>query len=169
MPERAAYLALGSNIEPLRHVRLCLHALRALPGVHLTDVSPCYRSSPWGGETDTEFVNLAVALHTALPACELLARTQHIEHALGRTRARRYAARTIDIDLLLIGTEQHQRPELIVPHPGLLERDFMLLPLLDIAPDLRHPATGMPLAAARAALRHRHIIGSIQCAAESSD
>ncbi|MBK5968006.1 MULTISPECIES: 2-amino-4-hydroxy-6-hydroxymethyldihydropteridine diphosphokinase [Thiorhodovibrio] len=156
--ERTAYVAIGSNIDALRNVRRCLALLRALPGVSLEAVSSLYRTKAWGGATEAEFINLAVALRTALSARELLARTQRIELALGRERAERHGARTIDLDLLLIGEETHQNEQLRVPHPGLLERDFMLLPLLEIAPELRHPQTGVPLAHQRGEIPYRQII-----------
>lgn len=155
---RTAYVAIGSNIDSLPNVRRCLALLRALPDVSLQAVSSLYRTRAWGGATEAEFLNLAVALRTALPARTLLARTQGIELALGRERTERYGARTIDIDLLLIGEERHQDDRLRVPHPGLLERDFMLLPLLEIAPDVRHPETGARLADHRGDIRYRQII-----------
>jgi 2-amino-4-hydroxy-6-hydroxymethyldihydropteridine diphosphokinase len=156
--ERPAYLSIGSNIEPWRNVRRCLALLRGLADVELFAVSSFYRTRAWGGATTAEFLNLAVGLRTALTASKLLARTQRIELALGRARGVRYGARSIDIDILLIGDEGHQEEKLCVPHPGLLERDFMLLPLLEIAPDARHPVSGAALSAQRGQLRYRQII-----------
>ncbi|EIC23357.1 2-amino-4-hydroxy-6-hydroxymethyldihydropteridine diphosphokinase [Thiorhodovibrio frisius] len=156
--ERMAYLSIGSNIDPLGNVRRSLALLRALPGVAMVAVSSLYRTSPWGGVTEAEFLNLAVALQTDLSARRLLTRTQRIELALGRKRSRRNAARTMDIDLLLIGAEQHRDADLCVPHPGLLERDFMLLPLVEIAPELRDPRTGERLADQCGRIRYQQII-----------
>lgn len=157
--ERDVFLSLGSNIDPQYHLQWCLACLREQPGFVLKQISTWYRTAPWGGATTAEFLNLALAGRTHLSARALLERTQKIEHQLGRTRTRRYGARTIDIDLLLIGDEVHRDADLQVPHPGLLERDFMLIPLLDIAPpEQRHPITGERLAHARERLRYRQII-----------
>ncbi|WPL19154.1 2-amino-4-hydroxy-6-hydroxymethyldihydropteridine pyrophosphokinase [Thiorhodovibrio winogradskyi] len=156
--ERMAYLSIGSNIDALRNVRRALALLRALPDVTRMEVSSLYRTRAWGGATEAEFLNLAVALQTDLSARRLLTRTQRIELALGRERSHRNAARTMDIDLLLIGAELHQDADLCVPHPGLLERDFMLLPLLEIAPDLCDPRTGEWLADQCGRIRYRQII-----------
>jgi 2-amino-4-hydroxy-6-hydroxymethyldihydropteridine diphosphokinase len=153
-----AFLSLGSNIEPAHHLRTCLACLHAQPEWQVEAVSSWYRTAPWGGATDAEFLNLAVALRTRLSAAELLVRTQHIETALGRERRRRYGARTLDIDVLLFGEEIHREAQLQIPHPGLLERDFMLIPLLEIAPELRHPQTHECLAEACDSLRYHQII-----------
>ncbi|MBK1649363.1 2-amino-4-hydroxy-6-hydroxymethyldihydropteridine diphosphokinase [Rhabdochromatium marinum] len=158
MSERTLYLSIGSNIQPEHNVKRCLASLRALSGATLTAVSNLYRTRPWGGATQAEFINLAVALRTSLPARTLLAQMQAIEQALGRERLQKNGARTIDIDLLLLGDEVHQDAALCVPHPGLLERDFMLLPLLEIAPEACHPVTGEPLMALSQGVRYRQII-----------
>lgn len=156
--ERTAYLSLGSNIQPVRHLLRCLASLRKLPASNLIACSSWYRTAAWGGATSDDFVNLVVALETRLSAHVMLEQTGRIEARLGRQRKIRYGARTIDVDLLLIGREIHTGPELTVPHPGLTERDFMLIPLLEIAPRLCDPRNGRLLSESSDRLLHRQII-----------
>jgi len=153
-----AYLSLGSNIDPRRHLAHALLLLGALPGSRLIAESGWDRTAPWGERAQPEFVSLAVALDTALTPHQLLAATQTIEAQLGRRRAQRYGPRTIDIDLLLHGDVVLDDAALRVPHPGLVQRDFMLVPLLEIAPALAHPRHGVALERWTSGLRDRTII-----------
>ncbi|KAA6187266.1 2-amino-4-hydroxy-6-hydroxymethyldihydropteridine diphosphokinase [Thiohalocapsa marina] len=153
-----SYIAIGSNIEPLRNIPRALRLLSRLPQSRLTAVSGWYRTRPWGLEAQAEFVNLVVALETALAPLPLLASTQDIERRLQRVRLQKNGPRTIDLDILLYDAQVVAEPDLRIPHPGLLERDFMLEPLLDIAPDALHPQQQQPLAALRHRIRHRQII-----------
>lgn len=155
---RRAYLSLGSNIDPWRHLAQALRLLRALPDARLIAESGWYRTAPWGQQSQPEFLNLAVAVETTLDPRQLLAATQAIENRLGRQRPQRHAPRTIDIDLLLHGDTVLDEAVLCLPHPGLLQRDFMLIPLLEIAPDLTHPQDGIALHTWRQRLRDRTII-----------
>ncbi|WP_404367843.1 2-amino-4-hydroxy-6-hydroxymethyldihydropteridine diphosphokinase [Marinobacter sp.] len=135
-----AYVGLGSNLEnPLRQLATAITALAALPDTSLVAQSPFYRSRPVGPQDQPDFVNGAVGLSTGLPALILLDELQRIEKSHGRERGRRWGPRTLDLDLLLYGHEIIHSPRLVVPHPELTNRDFVLQPLLDIAPSLALP------------------------------
>ena len=162
MTERCrVFIAIGSNIEPTRHIPLAIDRLRALPETELLAVSGWYRTRPWGIEDQPEFVNLAAGLETGLTPATLLAETQAIERDLGRVRELRNGPRTIDLDLLLFGDLILDEPALRLPHPGLIERDFMLIPLIEIAPDAIHPALGLRLGELTDGLRERQIIARL--------
>lgn len=147
-----AYIGLGSNLEePRAQLRRALEALGRLERSELLRSSPFYRSAPMGPADQPDYLNAVAALRTELPPLELLDRLQAIETEQGRRRgAQRWGPRTLDLDLLLYGQERIDSPRLSVPHPGLTERSFVLVPLLDIAPDLVLP-DGRALAALAAA------------------
>jgi len=138
-----AYVGLGANMgEPRRQLE---QALRELDEVRLTRVmsrSSLYRSAPLGYADQPDFVNAVAQLETRLPAKELLAELQAIEARHGRERSFANAPRTLDLDLLLFGEELVSEPDLTVPHPRMHERAFVLLPLLEIAPDAAIPGRG---------------------------
>jgi len=147
------YLSLGSNLgERLDLLRAAVRRLRDTAEIAVVDASPLYESEPWEeepGRTERErrwYLNCVVAIDTALPPRALLGQLQSIEVALGRVRppgapeARRFAPRTLDIDILFYGDEVISGPDdLHVPHLLLAERAFVLRPLADVAPDLQHP------------------------------
>jgi 2-amino-4-hydroxy-6-hydroxymethyldihydropteridine diphosphokinase len=145
VPETAerAYIGLGANLgaDLPRTLSEALAALAALPGTRLAGVSGAYRSAPVdaGGP---DFVNAAAALDTSLAPLDLLDALQRIEQIHGRERPYRHAPRTLDLDLLLQGGRQLQTPRLILPHPRLQQRAFVLLPLLELAPGLTVPGLG---------------------------
>ena len=147
------YLSLGSNLgDRVDRLRSAVRSLRESGEIAVVEASPLYESEPWEeepGRTERErrwYLNCVVAIETALPPRALLGRLQAIEDALGRVRqagtpeARRFAARTLDIDILFYGDEVISGPDdLHVPHLMLAERAFVLRPLADVAPDLEHP------------------------------
>ncbi|MDF1678203.1 MAG: 2-amino-4-hydroxy-6-hydroxymethyldihydropteridine diphosphokinase [Legionellaceae bacterium] len=134
------YLALGSNLNrPERQVRLAIRALRRLPASRLTKVSSLYRSTPANGIIQPSYCNAVVLLETHLPAHILLQHCQSVEAQQKRKRLKRFNARTLDIDILLYGTQTIQTPTLTVPHPRLHLRDFVLQPLLEIWPNATLP------------------------------
>ncbi|WP_133513248.1 2-amino-4-hydroxy-6-hydroxymethyldihydropteridine diphosphokinase [Candidatus Thiosymbion oneisti] len=151
------YLSLGSNIRPRHHLGTALELLDAQDAIRLLGESPWYETRPWGGIVQANFLNLVCAVETSLPPLQLLEATQAIEQRLGRVRTLRNGPRTIDIDILLAGDTRLETPALTIPHPGLLERDFMLVPLLDLAPDARLPG-GERLIDKCAHLSHHQII-----------
>lgn len=139
-----AYLGVGSNLnDPAAQVRQAFRALAELSACRLIACSPLYRSAPLGGPPDQpDYVNAVVALDTALSAEALLDALQAIENQQGRVRTLRWGPRTLDLDILLYGSRQCADPQLTLPHPRLQERDFVLYPLCDVAPDLILPGRG---------------------------
>src|SRR5918999_3696386 len=131
------YVAAGSNIEPEKHLPRALDALADTFG-SLT-ISPAYRNEAVGFEGD-DFVNLAVRFATDLPATKVKQQLEQIEQQCGRPRnAPKWAARTMDLDILMYGEEVSDDPALRLPRPDLVRRAYMLRPLADIAPELEHP------------------------------
>ena len=141
-----AYIGLGANLgQPLAQVEAAAQELATLPGCQLLALSPRYASAPMGPQDQPDYVNAVAALATSLSPLALLDALQAIEQAHGRQRLVRWGARTLDLDLLLYGEQLINEPRLTVPHPGMLERSFVLVPLLDVAPTLVL-ADGRPLA-----------------------
>ena len=135
-----AYLALGSNLgDPIDQLVRARAAISAISKVALIRASSLYESPAWGSnEPQPDYMNAVVAVQTTLSARALWSAMAAIEIAHGRIRSLpnvRNAARTLDIDLLLFADVQLQTPELTLPHPRMFERDFVLLPLVEIAPD----------------------------------
>lgn len=138
-----AYVALGSNLgEPRRQVLDALAALAGLPGTRVLQRSPLYRTPPWGVLDQPPFINAVAELETTLSPEALLQQLLAIEQRAGRVRAERNGPRTLDLDLLHVEGVGRDDPLLTLPHPRLAERAFVLLPLADIAPDLRLPERG---------------------------
>jgi 2-amino-4-hydroxy-6-hydroxymethyldihydropteridine diphosphokinase len=137
---------LGSNLDdPQSQVERAMAALDEIPGCHVAARSSLYRSAPIGPVEQADFVNAVVALQTTLSAEDLLIVLQGAERALGREPSERWGPRIIDLDLLLYDDVMIDQPHLSVPHPGIAARNFVLLPLRQIAPDLTIPGLG-PLA-----------------------
>lgn len=132
-------IGLGANLgEPMVALEAACAALAGLPQTHWLQRSPWYRSAPVDA-TGPDFVNAVVALETELAPLALLDALQAIELAHGRERPYRNAPRTLDLDLLLYDDLQLQTDRLTLPHPRVTERAFVLLPLLDLQPDLMWP------------------------------
>ena len=136
-----AYVGLGSNLhDPAAQLRAAIEALARLPRSRLVAHSAFYRNPPMGPQGQPDFVNAVAGLLTTLPAAEFLSELQEIEAAHGRRRdGPRWGPRTLDLDLLLHGGLRVDGPGLTLPHPGLGERPFVLIPLLELAPGLRLP------------------------------
>jgi 2-amino-4-hydroxy-6-hydroxymethyldihydropteridine diphosphokinase len=143
-PTTTAYIGLGSNLSgPKRQLERALGRLEASPAIQVTKISGLYRSAPLGGIEQPAFLNAVAEVRTSLDARELLVELQAIETRLGRDRnVRRWGPRNIDLDLLAHGSLRVDEPDLEIPHPGIAERNFVLLPLRDIAPDLALPGIG---------------------------
>jgi len=142
-----AYIGLGGNIgDPITAIRSAIKALDKLPFTTLLSTSLLYSSSPLGPVPQPDFINAVTAIRTLLAPLPLLSRLQAIERGHGRIRdGVRWGPRTLDLDLLLYGERPIAEEVLIVPHPGLCQRAFVLYPLYEIAPDLEIPGYG-PLA-----------------------
>jgi len=137
----AAYIGLGSNLEnPVEQVKTALRELGKLPQTRLLLQSSLYQSAPMGPANQPDYINAVAALETRLVADELLLALQGLELLHQRVRKERWGPRTLDLDLLLYGDHTINSEQLVVPHPGLGERLFVLRPLFEIAPALILPA-----------------------------
>jgi len=135
-----AYIGLGSNLkQPLQQVESAIQHIKQLPESHLTACSPWYGSSPIGPGDQPDYINGTCSIETSLSALDLLTALQGIENQHHRERNMRWGARTLDLDLLIYGDTINNSAELTLPHPRLTERNFVLLPLADIAPKLALP------------------------------
>ncbi|PJK05553.1 2-amino-4-hydroxy-6-hydroxymethyldihydropteridine diphosphokinase [Lysobacteraceae bacterium NML91-0268] len=140
-----AFVGLGGNVgDAQATLRSGLSALAALPQTQLLAASRLYRTAPVGGIEQADFCNAVAALETEFAAADLLQALFAIERAHGRDRQReqRWGPRTLDLDLLLYGDEVIEVEGLIVPHPRMAERRFVLEPLLEIAPQIQIPGIG---------------------------
>ena len=145
-----AYVSLGSNLgDRMANLEAALRSLGALPAVRVVAVSSVYETEPWGGVEQPLYANAVVALDAGGDALSLLRGCKEIERSLGRERSERFGPRLLDLDVLLFGRETIDTPELTVPHPRMLERDFVVTPLLEIAPEVTLP-DGAPVTAERA-------------------
>lgn len=142
-----AYLALGTNIGNKRRNMITAAALLAERVGDVLALSGFYETEPWGFQSDNTFLNAALQLETGLPPLELLKATQEIELEMGRTQKSNgaYHDRIIDIDILLYDDLVLQTPELTLPHPLMHERQFVMEPLAEIAPNVIHPVFKKPV------------------------
>jgi 2-amino-4-hydroxy-6-hydroxymethyldihydropteridine diphosphokinase len=139
-----AYIGLGSNLaDPAAQVRQALRSLAGLPQTLCVAVSPLYGSRPLGQVTQPDFVNAVAGVLTQLGALALLRQLRQLEDQAGRPAVHEHwGPRVLDLDVLVFGREQRTGPELVLPHPGVVARNFVLYPLADIAPDLEVPGRG---------------------------
>ncbi|CAH9053386.1 2-amino-4-hydroxy-6-hydroxymethyldihydropteridinepyrophosphokinase [Pseudoalteromonas holothuriae] len=135
------YIGLGANLNaPKEQIEAALLALNAIPHTQLISNSQLYGSKPMGPQDQPDYVNAVACLNTSLEALDLLDALQSIELEQGRQRKdERWGARTLDLDILLFGNEVMQTSRLTVPHYGLCDREFVVYPLLEIAPELILP------------------------------
>lgn len=134
-----AYIGLGANLGDARATLLqAADDLAAIPGIAGLRLSRLYRTAPIDA-LGPDYINAAASVHTTLSAPALLAALQKIEHQHGRQRPYRNAPRTLDLDLLLYGSQAISLPDLVIPHPRMHERAFVLKPLSDLNPELRLP------------------------------
>lgn len=141
MSSNRCYIGLGSNqADPAEQLSRACEALQGLPDTQLIAVSRLYRSAPMGPQDQPSYLNAVAALDTRLTPLELLDALQAIEQAQGRERkAERWGPRTLDLDILLYGSEQIDLPRLQVPHYHMHARAFVLYPLAELCPDLQLP------------------------------
>lgn len=134
------FIGLGSNLEdPAGQLRSALDALQALPNTTVESCSSFYSSAPVGPGQQPDYVNAVAQIETELAPDALLDGLQAIEQLHGRVRSVRWGARTLDLDILLFGSEIIDSPRLTVPHPRMAERNFVLEPLAELAPELQLP------------------------------
>lgn len=138
-------LALGSNLgDREAHLRTAIAALSALLGP--LDVGPLVRSAPLSGDAQPEYLNTVVVARSRLAPEAILGVAKRLEMEAGRRPAGRWSSRSLDIDILLAGDHVVRRPELTLPHPGLRQRGFVLVPLARLLPDLALPPDGARVA-----------------------
>jgi 2-amino-4-hydroxy-6-hydroxymethyldihydropteridine diphosphokinase len=138
-----AFIGIGSNLGDRR--RNCLDAVEQLKGIlgcNFIGCSRWYLSSPVGVEDQDWFVNGVASLEAGISARELLSRLCSIEAGMGRVRVEKWGPRVLDLDLLLYGTDLVSETDLIIPHPSMHLRRFVLVPLAEIAPNVVHPVLG---------------------------
>ncbi|MGE6632296.1 2-amino-4-hydroxy-6-hydroxymethyldihydropteridine diphosphokinase [Bacillus sp. NPDC077027] len=132
-----AYIALGSNIgKKETYLKEAVKRLHQHPEVQVEAISSIYETAPVGYENQDDFLNMAVKISTSLRPMQLLKLTQHIENELGRTRDVRWGPRTADLDILLYNRENIESEQLVIPHPRMYERLFVLVPMSEICPEI---------------------------------
>lgn len=135
-----AYIALGSNLEtPVQQLRSAIQAMAELPNTQAINVSSFYQSKPLGPQDQPDYVNAVASLETELAPLALLDALQNIENQQGRVRLRRWGERTLDLDILLYDNQIIQSERLTVPHYDMQNREFVIVPLYEIAPQLILP------------------------------
>lgn len=152
---KTVYLSLGSNVGDRE--RALQEAIRLLhgAGLRILRVSQVYETEPQDTRAQPWFLNIVAEARTPLFPKQLLARIHGIERQLGRRRLARKGPRTIDIDMLLYGDFVINTPELTVPHPRMVERRFVLAPMAELAPELRHPVLRRTMSELLAAVRRQ--------------
>ena len=136
-----AYIALGSNLNtPVEQLHAALKAISQLPNTHLVTTSSFYKSKPLGPQDQPDYVNAVAKIKTELSPLALLDELQRIENEQGRVRLRRWGERTLDLDLILYSDEQIQNERLTVPHIEMQNREFVIVPMYDLSPDLVLPS-----------------------------
>ncbi|CAH0538706.1 2-amino-4-hydroxy-6-hydroxymethyldihydropteridine diphosphokinase [Vibrio marisflavi] len=141
-----SYIAIGSNLaDPVAQATQAIEALKRLPRSVFVKASMLYSSTPMGPQDQPDYINAVVEIATELNPLDLLDQTQKIENEHGRVRkSERWGPRTLDLDIILYGDQKVNSERLTIPHYGMKEREFVLYPLAEIAPDLTLP-DGTPL------------------------
>jgi 2-amino-4-hydroxy-6-hydroxymethyldihydropteridine diphosphokinase len=140
MATEIAYLGLGSNMgDTLENIHQAEYGLMQSPSIHIIKSSSYYHTRPWGKTDQADFVNSVLQIETSLSPRELLSLCLLIEKQMGRIREEKWGPRIIDIDILCYGSQIINEPDLIIPHPYLHERAFVLIPFKEISPEFVHP------------------------------
>jgi 2-amino-4-hydroxy-6-hydroxymethyldihydropteridine diphosphokinase len=147
-------------------MRCALQLLGDLPGITILRRSSIYRTPAWGVENQPDFLNAAAKIRCDTTPQKLLNYLKSIEQQLGRVPRERWGPREIDLDILLFGATQLNQADLCIPHPGLLERTFVLVPLLEIDPSVTHPNGQLISEMARETLVTAHEVRKFQDASE---
>jgi len=139
-----AYIGLGSNIgDKIGQLEKARNIINQCSNIKITRASSLYLTSPWGNTEQDDFVNQVIEVKTNLTAQQLLHRLQEIEIKMGRQRSVKWGPRIIDLDILLYGDEVINTQELVIPHPHMRQRLFVLIPLQEINKDLVFPDSGV--------------------------
>jgi len=140
------YIGIGSNLgDTLKNCQHAVESLSLAKGIEITRVSSFYKTAPIGIENQNLFINAVVEIKTVLSARNLFQTLQNIEKDMGREREVKGGPRIIDLDLLFYGQEVIQNPDLIVPHPEIQKRRFILAPICEIASYFIHPSFGVSM------------------------
>jgi 2-amino-4-hydroxy-6-hydroxymethyldihydropteridine diphosphokinase len=139
-------VGLGSNLNNrLDNLRRALAEIKAC-GIEIKRCSSVWETEPWGVENQPKFLNMCAIIESSFGAYKILKAFKKIEKRMGRKKGQKWGPREIDLDILLIGREIINSPNLIVPHPYIEQRDFVLTPLAEIAPAMVHPLNGLTVA-----------------------
>jgi 2-amino-4-hydroxy-6-hydroxymethyldihydropteridine diphosphokinase len=140
------YIGVGSNVgDRQAYIDRATEELKRTPNVRIIKISSIYETEPVGGLPQGKFLNGVLGIQTSLGPKEVLRELNRIEANLGRRRLARNGPRTIDLDILLYGDRIVRDGDIEIPHPRMLERDFVLKPLCEIAPDVIHPVLGLSI------------------------
>ena len=151
-----AFLSLGTNLgDRFANLQTAFHLLRSYDGIIVEELSSIYETDPVGYTDQPAFLNMVIQVSTSLSAEELLELCLSIEHELGRIREFKWGPRIIDLDILLYNQDNIKSEKLIVPHPRMHERAFVLVPLIEIDPDICSPESDMPLEKALLSIQER--------------
>ena len=143
MKVRGIYIGLGSNInDPCLQIKKAVSALGELADTEVLSNSGYFKSKPMGPEDQPDYINAVVEIETLLNPVQLLESCQQIERQQGRIKQRHWGERSIDLDILLFADQEIETESLVVPHPGICQRDFVYMPLLKINPELKIPGKG---------------------------
>ncbi|WP_166825330.1 2-amino-4-hydroxy-6-hydroxymethyldihydropteridine diphosphokinase [Thalassoroseus pseudoceratinae] len=157
------FIAFGGNLGNVsERFQECWQVMRESDGFELVQTSPIYESRPMGQSAGTNYCNAAVEVRCDLSPQDLLVELQCLETRFGRQRDIRWGPRTLDLDILLYGDEVVQTPTLEIPHPGIVYRRFVLDPLCDIAPSVRHPVYARRLSELRDGLLKRPLLIAVE-------
>ncbi len=141
--EHLVFLGLGSNLGDRRgNLLAALRLLDGMEGVEVLEVSAVYETRPWGVPEQPDFLNLVTLVSTTRDPRGTLAASREVEEELGRVRGERWGPRVIDVDILLYDDLELREDDLVVPHPRMLERDFVMVPLLELRPRVMLPGRG---------------------------
>jgi len=134
------YIGLGSNLgDRLGNLIEAAHQIKLIKDTVITRYSSVYETDPWGDEDQPDFFNAVIEIETAIGCCDLLQQLLNIEDYMGRVRERKWGPRVIDLDILLYGNRIIEITELKIPHPLMQERNFVLIPMVELVPNLVHP------------------------------
>ncbi|WP_066634349.1 2-amino-4-hydroxy-6-hydroxymethyldihydropteridine diphosphokinase [Desulfolucanica intricata] len=137
---KRVFLGVGSNLgDSYNNIQKAINLLNEINGVKIVAVAPFYKTAPVGYLDQDWFLNSVIECKTEIPPRELLYALLDIENKMGRVRTIRWGPRVVDLDLLIYENERINEPDLIVPHPRMTERAFVIVPLADLAPDLKMP------------------------------